>query len=58
MLRLSVPTLLIHGQNDTVVEPWVAKAHRDLIAHSAIVWVAGGHHQLKEDPTEILEAIP
>jgi pimeloyl-ACP methyl ester carboxylesterase len=44
--NINAQTLILHGKNDLIVEPWVAEKTRSLIDDSTIVFYDGGHGQL------------
>ena len=55
--RIEVPTLVLHGSRDSVVEPWVAEEHARLITRSELVWFNGAHGSIFSDVSEISPAI-
>lgn len=57
MNQISAPTLILHGSEDTVIEPWVAEEHARLIKNSKIVWFHGGHGTIFSNVTEIAPAV-
>ena len=57
LAHIEAPTLVLHGTRDTIVEPWVAEAHAQLIQKSELVWFTGNHHTVYSNVTEISAAI-
>ena len=57
MKTIKIPTLIIHGEEDTIVMPWVAEKHHRLIESSTLKFFHGGHIKLFSDTKEIGEII-
>lgn len=56
--RITVPTLLVHGAQDSLVPPQMSEALETVIPHVRRVLLAGrDHNTLWEAPSECLEAI-
>lgn len=55
--RIEVPTLVLHGSRDSVIEPWVAEEHARLITRSELLWFNGTHGSIFSDVSEISPAI-
>ncbi len=55
--KISVPALLLHGDQDTIVPLWVAEEHARLIPDSRLKLFKGGHITLFSDTAEISSII-
>src|SRR3989344_3861817 len=54
---INAPTLILYGNKDTNVEPWVAQEHARLIKNSELVSFNGTHIALFSNVSEIAPAI-
>jgi len=56
--QIQNPVLIIHGNKDTVIEPWVAEEHHLLLQNSQLKYYNGGHGQvLGRNTSEMAEII-
>ena len=54
---ITVPTLVLSGDKDTIVPLWVGALHASLLPQARHEVYQGPHHQLTQDPTEIAKHI-
>ncbi len=57
MKNIISPTLILHGDGDTIVEPWVAEEHHSLLKNSILVYYEGSHGEIFSNVTEVAEII-
>lgn len=57
MQEIKIPALILHGKNDTDIEPWVAEEHSKLMENSRLVWFDGGHGKIFSDVSQMTPAI-
>lgn len=55
--KISSKTLILHGSNDTVIEPWVAEEHARLIPDAELVFYNGGHGKIFSNTTEMSQLL-
>ncbi|PIN89270.1 hypothetical protein COU60_03880 [Candidatus Pacearchaeota archaeon CG10_big_fil_rev_8_21_14_0_10_34_76] len=54
---ISSPVLILHGNNDNIVLPWVAEEHHSLISESVLVFYEGSHAKIFSNVTDISKEI-
>jgi len=57
LLEIETRTLILHGASDTVIMPWVAEKHHELLPNSELEFFAGDHITISRDPDEIVEKL-
>ncbi len=55
--KIQAKTLILHGNKDSVIEPWVAEEHHKLIKNSKLVWFNGGHGTIFSNTDEISQKV-
>ena len=48
--QIRCPTLIIHGRDDALVLPIVAREHRRIVPQSELAWLDSGHLLLMQEP--------
>jgi pimeloyl-ACP methyl ester carboxylesterase len=55
---IACPALILHGEDDRVVPPWVSERLRRELAHARLRWLARvGHFPQEEDPQQFLHQV-
>ena len=55
--EINTETLILHGDKDTIIEPWVAEEHAKLLKNSKLVFYNGTHLNIFQNVTDISPAI-
>lgn len=55
--EIDQPALVLQGQNDFIIAPWVGEEHARLIENSALVYYEGDHHTVYSNVSEIAPPI-
>ena len=55
--EIETRTLILHGESDTVIMPWVAEKHHELLPNSELEFFSGDHITISRDPDEIVEKL-
>ena len=55
--EIKAKTLILHGNSDSVIEPWVAEEHNKLIPNSKLIYFSGGHGKIFSNTDEIAEKL-
>jgi len=57
LANIETKTLLIHGERDQVIRPWVAKRHNELLQNSELMFIDGGHGSTVREVDVVVSAI-
>jgi len=55
--QIKTPTLILHGKQDSVIEPWVAEKHKSLLENSQLELFEGNHITVFKEPWKVSDKI-